>query len=249
MDARQAWDALRERFPRIEPEFVRGLNELVARFDVGDRANRFVVGGVVEYVVAACFFSLGVFVLPRGANQNEFDLDSLVGELRARYSVKSTFSANASDFRLMNRLNAGRDWEWREPTIFVVYGLGLVYVDPLVHTDVAYQVRDAGDAFVLAVRSVRDHARLRPDCLIACNIPSNPRTGKESAARALFKEIFEHPAYPTIGALLRRAQMNVEGAPIMDYVDEVNARRDRGDLTQEQAQILIDAFVNQLRRG
>ena len=109
MDARQAWDALRERFARIEPEFVRGLNELVGRFDVGDRANRFVVGGVVEYIVAACFFSLDIFVLPRGANQNAFDLDTLVGELQARFSVKSTFSVTASDIRLMNRLSAGRD--------------------------------------------------------------------------------------------------------------------------------------------
>jgi hypothetical protein len=249
MDARQAWDALRERFPRIEPEFVRGLNELVGRFDVGDRANRFVVGGVVEYVVAACFFSLDIIVLPRGPNQNAFDLDTLVGELRARFSVKSTFSVTASDIRLMNRLSAGRDWEWREPTIFVVHGLGMVYVDPSTHTDVVYQVRDAGDAYVLAARTIRDHARLRPDCLIACNVPINPRTGTESASRALFREIFDHPAYPTIGAILRRARVSIDGAPIMEYVDEVAARRDRGDLTPGQAQELIDAFVAQVRRG
>lgn len=247
MNSRQAWDELRRQFPRVEPEFVRGLNELVGRFDVGDRANRFIIGGVVEYLLAACFFGLGIFVVPRGHNQNAFDLETLVRELQAKFSIKSTFSSTAGDFRLMNRLSGERAWEWTEPTIFVVRRLGLVYADPTTHLHLAHSVRDAGDAFTISLRAIRDHADTHPHCVIRCDVPVNPRTGTESGAKALFREIFDHPAYPTIRGLLHRERLNVEGASIIEHIDDVTARQARGELTAEQAQHLIDAFIERIR--
>jgi hypothetical protein len=245
LDSREAWDQFRARFRELEPEFLRGLNELLGRFNVSDRSNRFIVGDVVEYLIAAGFFALGILVLPRGANQNNFDLDALVGQLRARFSIKSTFSP-ASDIRMKNRLSGETEWAWAEPVIFAVQGLGLVFADPQVHRELADRLRDAGDAYVLPIRAIREHAARNQDCLIAANIPSNPRTGHESAARALFKEIFDHPAYPIISGFLRRTRANVDGTPIFEALDEARARHDRGELTAEQYEELVQALITRV---
>jgi hypothetical protein len=242
MDARQAWDQFRRRYREIEPEFLRGITELVGRFNVSDRSNRFVVGDVVEYLLAGSFYAMAILILPRGGNQNDYDLDSLVRAMRGKFSVKSSFSRSRPAIGMKNKMGDA-EWEWKDPVIFVLAGVGIVYADPAVHTELAAKLVDAKDSFKLSIRAVRDHAAANPDCLIATAIPFNPATGKESAGRTVFSEIFDHPAYPTIRGFLQRTRANVEGTPIFEALAEARALRESGDLSEEAYESLVAALI------
>ncbi|HEX2767477.1 MAG TPA: hypothetical protein VHR55_12680 [Candidatus Limnocylindria bacterium] len=242
MDARQAWDEFRRRFREIEPEFLRGITELVGRFNVSERSNRFVVGDVVEYLLAGSFYAMGILILPRGGNQNDFDLDSLVQAMRGKFSVKSSFSKSRPAIGMKNK-QGDADWEWADPVIFVLAGVGIVYADPKVHTDLAAKIVDAKDAFKLSIKAIRDHAKSNPDCVIETAVPFNPRTGRESAGRTVFSEIFDHAAYPTIRNFLQRTRANVEGTPIFEALAEARALKERGDLKEDAYEALVDALI------
>jgi hypothetical protein len=247
MDAEQAWDEFRRRFREIEAEFLRGVTEVVSRFDVRERSNRFVVGDVVEYLLAASFFAMQILILPRGGNQNDFDLDSLVRELRARFSVKSSFSLSRPEIGMKNKQGNAK-WEWNDPVIFVLAGVGIVYANPRVHLNLAQSLVDRRDAFKLPIRPIRIHAEAHPECVIDTAIPFNPRTGRESAGRTVFSEIFDHPTYPTIRGFLERTRANVEGTPIFEALAEARALRDQGDLSDDAYAQLVEVLIGRVGR-
>lgn len=253
MDSKEAWDAFRANYGRIEHELTRALTELVARFNVSDRATRFTVGDVVEYVLAASFFAVDVLVLPRGANQNDFDLDSLVSDLRARFSVKSTFSDPRPPIGMKNKQGRGRvrptpPWEWVDPVLFVIAGIGIVYADPRVHTDLASKVYDDGDAYRLNIEDIQAHTTAHPDCLIAAPIPFNPKTGHDKASRTVFLEIVDHPAYPVLSGFMQRTRAMTTGWPIFEALDEARERFLRGELTQVAYDQLVEALTTRVGR-
>ncbi len=243
--SREAWGSFQRGFPKVRVEFERALNEVIGRVNVTDRSGRFVVGDAVEYLVAAAFYSAGVPLTPRGSgNADDYDIDTCVGELKTTFSVKSSFPRKIGTIRLKNKMVGLTAWTWSEPTLFVIRETGIVYAEPKTHVQLAAKVHDTKDAYSLNVRDIRAHAVEHPECLVTATVPVNPGTGKENAGRALFRDIIDHPSYPTLRSILERENLR-SGRAVFEALDDLKGRLERGEITPQQYQALVDRVVSQ----
>ena len=103
------------------------------------RANRFVLGGVVELMLLEMLKSCGRNWQPTRSshNQDSFDISFLDG---FHWSVKSSFTPH-SGFKLVNGLG-GSGKRWEHPTVFFVPNFGIVYVDPSAQLVETQDVKD-----------------------------------------------------------------------------------------------------------
>lgn len=120
------FDKLRDHLatnPTVRKEMENAFAFLLARANPSDRAARFVVGGAVEWIVAAAAWSAKVLTVPGGHNANGFDLTDLLNQAKGLWSVKFGSQKRPSDWRLTNGLGgAGKGFV--DPTIFVHKRLG-----------------------------------------------------------------------------------------------------------------------------
>ena len=155
------FDKLRDHLatnPTVRKEMENAFAFLLARANPSDRAARFVVGGAVEWIVAAAAWSAKVLTVPGGHNANGFDLTDLLNQAKGLWSVKFGSQKRPSDWRLTNGLGgAGKGFV--DPTIFVHKRLGgLLYVDPATNPAIVSQVVNDGDASKLAFKVTEDFA-------------------------------------------------------------------------------------------
>lgn len=213
---------------------------LLARANPSDRAARFVVGGAVEWIVAAAAWSAKVLTVPGGHNANGFDLTDLLNQAKGLWSVKFGSQKRPSDWRLTNGLGgAGKGFV--DPTIFVHKRLGgLLYVDPATNPAIVSQVVNDGDASKLAFKVTEDFAAAHPECVALVDVPTNEGQAANDP-HAFVKDLLSPATFPNL------AKVFVDATPlprsVSDEIRELTSLRDSGVLTDSQLKSAIDKLL------
>ena len=127
----------------------------------------------------------------------------MIGE--TRFSVKSSFTKQRGEIRLVNTLGDSPTL-WTEPTIFVLANRGIGYADPALLPDVARKKRDA---VVLPRRPLDRMHDGNPMWLFPCAVPvkeSDPAQSR-AASVAVATEVLRrtssgHPVFPRLSQCL-----------------------------------------------
>ena len=234
-----SFDALRDGLARdvgVRHELEGALRLNVDRVSPSDRGNRFIVGGAVEWLVAAAAWSLGVLTLPGGHGANGFDLVDLQDAARGMWSVKSQSSSKKAAWRITNGL-VGSGRGLTEPTVFVSPQLpGLVFVDPDRHA-AAGETYDARDAVMLPFAAVLSHALANPECVAPLDAPVNEGRGRENPFLAYAETIATPERFPRLSAMFQAAKPRATG--VAGDVAALVAMRDSGMITDEEFHGLV----------
>ncbi|MCX7911242.1 MAG: hypothetical protein N2505_06680, partial [Endomicrobia bacterium] len=129
-DARIIFKKFRKKFLKdliLQQEFLDAIRKVLSLYDTKIYENRFIVGGVVEFIVLAAFKGLGFRGRHIGKESERFDIEIINDNKIVMYSVKSSFTM--SDIRLINVLGKSESTRWEEPTIFILPHLGIGYAD------------------------------------------------------------------------------------------------------------------------
>lgn len=246
-DTYLAFQALRKRWTTnsgLGLEVLRAMHEVINRYDVADRANRFLVGHYMEAVLAATFYSAGLVTPPAGSNADGFDLQGLTSHFKGQMSVKSSFTPGQG-FRISNGMG-GPGRGWTDPTLFISPDLpGIVYASPVEHPELAAQVRQVSDATTLALGVLKAHATANPDCVIPMAVPANPRTGRSTLGADVFRQIVgDSPGmYPELSRVMVKARVAGEGGDVMEQVEQILGWEREGRISTEQRQNMIDRLL------
>lgn len=243
----EAFDSLRSalgRDPALREEMEWALRLTVESFNPTNRANRFVVGGVVEWILAAACFKAGVLALPDGHDADGFDLVELRSHARGLWSVKSSFSTKVSSYIITNgRGGAGAGRGMQDPTVFLSPRLpGLVLVDPVVHPDVAAMQVAEKDSTTLSLAAVARHAERRPACVVPLKVPINPGAAATDAALDATRLLLSGSQFARLQAMFRASEPRRDST-VTGELRRLQRMRQDGHLTEEQYQSAVNLAV------
>lgn len=170
--------------PQVLAQFEQAIEQIFWTYDTSIRENRFTVGGVIEYVMGAALRACGVPVHHKGIVDSDIDL--LLDESERGFSIKAILKGAGT--RLVNTMGAqATEDRWRTATIFIIYGAGIVYVDPELDWWVEHRRRcigASGDAITVKKRCVLDFAESHPEWVVPCRLPNeNDRESRSHPAR------------------------------------------------------------------
>jgi hypothetical protein len=151
----------------IVNEFVKAIEHLLKEYDTSIYENRFIVGGVIEYIFIALLKALGFNASHSGEKDKRTDIAVEYGGNELKFSIKTNFTGKG-DIRLINKLGKGSKIFWDEPTIFLISGLGIVYADSRFLGD---RTIDKGDAIVINVNSIKIFSDENSDYKVNLEIP------------------------------------------------------------------------------
>lgn len=237
------FDKLRDHLaanPTVRKEMENAFAFLLARANPSDRAARFVVGGAVEWIVAAAAWSAKVLTIPGGHNANGFDLTDVLNQAKGLWSIKFGSQKSPNDWRLTNGLGgAGKGFV--EPTIFVHKKLGgLLYIDPAKHPDVVAKVVSDGDAAKLAFKVTLEFAAAHPECVATVDVPINEGQAANDP-HAFIKDLLSPATFPNL------AKVFVDATPVpksvSDEIRQLTELRDSGVLSDAQLTLAIDKLL------
>ena len=198
------------------------------------------VGGAVEWIVAAAAWSAGVLTVPGGHNANGFDLTDVLAQAKGLWSIKFSSQKSPREWRLTNGLGgAGKGFV--VPTIFIHQKLGgLLYVDPVQHPSVVAEVASGKDATKLPFRITREFALAHPECVATMDIPFNE--GQATGDSHLFiRDLLSPSTFPNL------AKVFVDATPIArsasDEIRHLAQLRDDGVLSDDQLRLAIDKLL------
>ena len=212
---------------QVRIEIETAIRELIYDYSTSNRENRFVVGGAVEYILAAAMRSTGIPVSALGHASDGADLAAYAAALRSTFSVKSTFAKTSGSILLVNfRGDSGTTRRWTEPTVFVAPGLGIVLGHPG-HETLTSAVRRKADALELPLKALREHAKALPGLRIEIEIPVNPKTGSRVASRDVAAAILSRPHYPRLGAAVEQGDKS-------GRLIQLGSMLENGQLTREE---------------
>jgi len=180
----------------LKSEVELAFEMLLGEYDTAVYENRFVVGGVCEYIIGAAFRAAGIDALNTGALNTRIDIQLPDCE---GYSVKGSFTHGYGDIRLINSLGSADDLEWIEATIFIFSGLRLGYCDPEL---LPVATRSTKDALVLSRRRLDEFLKQQHEYLIPLDIPyksDNPSETKV-ASQAVAREIMTRPGFKILAS-------------------------------------------------
>lgn len=221
----------------IHRELERALDLNVHRVNPSDRAGRFISGGAVEWILAATAYKAGVLAIPGGHGANGFDLRDLLEDARGLWSVKNSTTDKKSAYRLSNGLGGGGAG-FVDATVFLSPHLpGIVFGDPDVHTRLAAQQQEKGDAVVLPFAAVAGHAEAHPECVAKCDMPVNPGTGTHDAGMDYVENLLTPEHFPDLSGLFVAAKP-VAGTLVSELQVLVD-KRDAGAITEAQFDELV----------
>lgn len=234
------FDLLRDTLARdaaLRGELESALRLNVDRVNPTDPGNRFVVGGAVEWIIAAAAWHAGALSVPGGHSARGFDLMDLQRAARGMWSVKSASSKAKSEWRITNGLG-GSGTGFRDATVFVSPHLpGLVFVDPELHTEVTRRARSNKDAVVLGFGVVVEHANMHPECVAPLVAPANEGRGAENPFLAYAQTVLTPDRFPRLSTMFTAAKPAAGSKA--DQALQLIAAKNAGDLTDEQFNALI----------
>lgn len=227
--------------PGLRSELEGAMRLNVDRVNPSDPGNRFVVGGAVEWLVAAAAWATNVLTIPGGHSVRGFDLMDLQDAARGLWSLKAQTSIKKGAFRLTNGLG-GSGKGFVDPTVFVSPNLpGMVFIDPDLHTDVRDKVQVKSDAVVLPFRAVADHAQVRPECVAPLDAPPNERRGVENPFLAYSQTIATPDRFPRLSQMFTAAKPPTAGRA--EEVAHLVDLKNQGVITAEQLSGLVDQIA------
>lgn len=240
----RAFDELRDglaRDPQVRSELENAFRLNVERVNPTDPGNRFIVGGAIEWLIAAAAWSLGVLTLPGGHSARGFDLLDLQDAARGLWSVKAQTGASAGQWRITNGLGgAGKGFV--EPTVFVAPHLpGLVFVDPAQHLEVSSEAQAKNDAVILPARAVRIHAQRHPECVAPLVAPVNEGRGRENPFLSYAQTLVNPGQFPRLSRMFEDATPRSGGA--VAEVAELVSLRSTGQITDQQFHALVNRIA------
>lgn len=174
-----------EQDPILKNDIEEAFSLVLTRFATSIRENRFVVGGVIEAIIAASLRASGIEAENVGADETRIDIRIPGGG----FSVKGHFSIKSRDIRLINVLGASSSTRWETATLFVLHGKGIAYADPNLITSPA--IIRVSDAIVIRYSALCQFLNMRPKYLINCNVPpmlTDP-ANSELASRTIAREV------------------------------------------------------------
>lgn len=233
------FDRLRDHLvaqPSVRREMENALAFLLARANPTDRAARFVVGGTVEWIVAAAAWSAGVLTNPAGHNANGFDLTDLLDDAKGLWSIKFSAAPSPGEYRLTNGIGgAGKGFV--EPTIFIHRRLGgLVYIDPARHPEVAAQAVQKSDAVTLPFKVVLGFAREHPECIAVVDIPVNEGQAANDP-HAFVKELLAPGHFPHLAKVFVDAEP--VPVPVSEELKQITTMHAEGLLSDEERALAV----------
>jgi len=176
--------------PDIQQEMEDAIAKVFEYYDTAIRENRFVVGGVIEYIVGSAMRACEVPVRHVGAVVH--DLDLMFEDTECGYSIKSILKSTST--RLVNVLGERPSLDrWRTATIFLLSGgVGIVYADPALpwwqrNLERCVQVRS--DALELRKQYIEEFAAEHPEWVIPCSLPSSETGPRIKPARTVSEDL------------------------------------------------------------
>lgn len=228
--------------PALKSEAEGALQLLVDRWDPSDRGNRFVVGAVVEWTIAAIAWQAGILSSPAGHSVNGFDLQDLLNESRSLWSVKSSFQGRAAPFRISNGMG-GAGKGLRDPTIFLHPNLpGLVFIDPAEYPEVAREARQSSDATLLRFSVVRDFADAHPEAVAKLAMPRNMGQGTEDAAIPAARDLLASGRFPRLGKMFTDSMP--KSHTLVEEILRLKELVETGAITQKQYSAAVGKIVS-----
>lgn len=187
---RTAFHALRsnlEADSELAGELKQCLTLLLTRYNTQIYENRFLVGGVVERIIAAVFVALGDRARTVGVEVTRTDIH--VGG--CSLSVKGSFRPKPRTIRLINVMGNSPDALWKEPTIFVISKCGIGYADPGLLPSATIR---AADALELKVRPLLDLWEAQSKYFIPIDLPysRDQKEGSDVASRIVADELLRY---------------------------------------------------------
>lgn len=213
---------------------------LLARANPSDRAARFVVGGAVEWIVAAVAWSANILTVPGGHNANGFDLTDVLNQSKGLWSIKFGAQKSPGEWRITNGLGgSGRGFV--EPTIFVHKRLGgLLFIDPAAHPTVVSEVVQTGDAAKLPFRVTADFAQAHPECLARLDVPINEGQAANDP-HAFIKDLLSPTSFPNLARVFEDAKPLPNS--VADEIKQLTELRNNGVIDDAQLKRAIDAML------
>lgn len=194
-DIFRAWSKAVSTDAELKKHLEDATRQVLTAYDTAIYENRFIVGGVVEYIVLAAINGSGVATGKHvGAKQKGVDvrIDTFCGKsCVADISIKYSSSGN---IRMINTLGTSMDAHWNEATLFVLPEVGIVYAD-------AAQIPKSAivrmkDAISVSRKAILKHAQKYSEFVLPIRIPekseitspNNVRTASEDIARVIIKQ-------------------------------------------------------------
>ncbi len=177
--------------------------EAFTTYDTRRHENRFIAGGIFEYIIGAALRVCGVPVHHKGMVATDYDL--LFDDADGGYSIKSMFGQKTTSTRLVNVLASEPPTldRWKAATLFLL-PWGIVYADPELPWWAARKhdcIRPATDALAVKRRCIEAFAQAHPEWVVQCVLISSneraavrPVTSADAAARILmqYPALFRH---------------------------------------------------------
>lgn len=223
------------------------LHIAVENFNPSSRANRFIIGALVEWGIALAAFSAGILTLPQGHDADGDDVAGLRDAAKYRWSVKSSFSKQRSyQFIIQNvrgRREDGTTERKMEETLFLHPLLpGIVHVDPVEHQQVLAALKFDGDAWVLPLQALQVHAATWPEHVIPLVVPPNPGAKEVDPAMDIIRAFVMQPHFQRLGSAFRQQAARSQ-SDVVDRLQEIKRMASTGALTEVQASAAIDKVL------
>lgn len=185
----------------VRTEMEDAIEQVFQEYDTTIRENRFIVGGVIEYIVGAAMRACGIPVRHKGVVERDVDL--VLEGSGGGYSIKSLLKSTST--RLVNVLGGAPSRNrWQVATLFLLSGgSGIVYSDPALpwwQRNLDQHVKEQSDALVVGKQSIEAFASAEPKWTIRCKLPAANRIRGRPARTAsgdLAAQILMHE--PTLG--------------------------------------------------
>lgn len=177
------------KFSTVRREMEGAIEEVFHYYDTAIRENRFIVGGVIEYIVGAAMRACGAPVRHRGAIAHDADL--MFDDAECGYSIKSLLKSTST--RLVNVLGASPSLDrWHIGTMFLSSGVGVVYADPALpwwqhNLERCVQVRS--DALELRKQYIDEFAHEHPEWVVPCQLPATDTQPRARPARTVSGDV------------------------------------------------------------
>lgn len=154
---------------KLRSEVTDALRALLTEYSTSVFENRFIAGGAVEHILGAAMRSIGIAARNRG--HVEIGSDIRVGTVGL--SVKGCFTKRPGDIGLINTRGSGGSPRWVDPTLLVVAGVGIGYVDPVELPDAT---KASSDQLKLDRRRYTAFLADNPRYVAEVEIPPNPKS-------------------------------------------------------------------------
>lgn len=178
----------------LKTEFLDAIKKLLSLYDTKIYENRFIVGGVVEFIILASFKGLNFQGKHIGKENERFDIEIFYNNCSAKFSIKSVFIKSES-IRLINVLGESIKSKWDEPTIFILPHCGIGYADAtLINRNKC--TRRTKDAILIKRKCLEDLFKIVPEFFIPLKeipykndiIIENKKLASENIAVELLKD-------------------------------------------------------------